>query len=165
MPKDPARNIDRYKIRGGQFNEFDFNRQQNDLSQEQEEQSEQGRSFPIPSEQAKAERIKKLLAKYGESVPGDQKIEEQLQKPAEPSKATTAKKPAKSTKPTKKANLSANAKSKASARSTNKQAAKSTSQKEGRKAAPRRSTTKTTTSTRGSSKQTAAKARSSKAKK
>jgi hypothetical protein len=27
MPKDPIRNIDRYKVRGGRLNEFDFTRQ------------------------------------------------------------------------------------------------------------------------------------------
>jgi hypothetical protein len=153
MPKDPARNIDRYKIRGGQFNEFDFNRQQNELSQEQEEQSEQGRDFPIPSEQAKAERIKKLLAKYGESVPGEQKTEEQPKpvEPAKPTKPAKGAKAAKPTKPTKKSTSSTKSKSKPSAKpakrsatkSTQRQAAKSTSQKGGRKAVPRRSTTKT----------------------
>jgi hypothetical protein len=27
MPKDPVRNVDRYKVRGGHLNEFDFTRQ------------------------------------------------------------------------------------------------------------------------------------------
>jgi hypothetical protein len=43
MPKDPVRNIDRYKVRGGHLNEFDFTRQ------------------------------KQLMNKYSETVPGGKK--------------------------------------------------------------------------------------------
>jgi hypothetical protein len=32
MPKDATKNIDRYKIRGGQLNEFDFHQNQEDLN-------------------------------------------------------------------------------------------------------------------------------------
>ena len=32
MPKDATKNIDRYKIRGGQLNEFDFHQNQEDLT-------------------------------------------------------------------------------------------------------------------------------------
>ena len=28
MPKDPKKNVDRFKVRGGQINEYDFSRQQ-----------------------------------------------------------------------------------------------------------------------------------------
>ena len=37
MPKDPTRNIDRYKIRGGQLNAFEFARNQAAIAQEQHE--------------------------------------------------------------------------------------------------------------------------------
>lgn len=33
MPKDATKNIDRYKIRGGQLNEFDFHRNQQDFTE------------------------------------------------------------------------------------------------------------------------------------
>ena len=32
MPKDATKNIDRYKIKGGQLNEFDFHQNQENLS-------------------------------------------------------------------------------------------------------------------------------------
>lgn len=32
MPKDAKKNIDRYKIRGGELNEFDFHQNQENLS-------------------------------------------------------------------------------------------------------------------------------------
>jgi|GEM_PF-2479452 len=31
MPKDATKNVDRYKIRGGQMNEFDFHQNQEEL--------------------------------------------------------------------------------------------------------------------------------------
>lgn len=73
MPKDPARNVDRYKIRGGQFNEFDFHRGQEDFAQ-QEHSRGQGphgaeAATGLPPDQAKAERTRQLLAAHGESVP------------------------------------------------------------------------------------------------
>ena len=33
MPKDATKNIDRYKIRGGQLNEFDFHQNQENVKQ------------------------------------------------------------------------------------------------------------------------------------
>jgi hypothetical protein len=33
MPKDATKNVDRYKIKGGQLNEFDFNRNQEELAE------------------------------------------------------------------------------------------------------------------------------------
>ena len=35
MPKDPAENIDRYKIRGGQLNEFEFHQHQEQMAREE----------------------------------------------------------------------------------------------------------------------------------
>ena len=37
MPKDPAENIDRYKIRGGQLNRFEFQQNQEALATERSE--------------------------------------------------------------------------------------------------------------------------------
>ena len=36
MPKDATKNIDRYKIRGGQLNEFDFHQNQEDYAKDKE---------------------------------------------------------------------------------------------------------------------------------
>lgn len=35
MPKDATKNVDRYKIRGGQLNEFDFHKNQAELAEQQ----------------------------------------------------------------------------------------------------------------------------------
>ncbi len=70
MAKDPVRNVDRKKIRGGQFNEFDFARHHR-----QEDESGQTGGIPVNSEQVKADRIKRLLAKYGASLPGEKKVD------------------------------------------------------------------------------------------
>ena len=34
MPKDPTKNVDRYKIRGGQLNEFDFHQNQEEYAKD-----------------------------------------------------------------------------------------------------------------------------------
>ena len=34
MPKDATKNVDRYKVRGGQLNEFDFHQNQEDYVKE-----------------------------------------------------------------------------------------------------------------------------------
>ena len=33
MPKDATKNVDRYKVRGGQLNEFDFHQNQGELAE------------------------------------------------------------------------------------------------------------------------------------
>lgn len=73
MPKDPVRNVDRYKIRGGHPNEFDYTRNHTEMANEQADQQEPGGPIPIPSQRVKANRVKKLLEKYGESLPGKKK--------------------------------------------------------------------------------------------
>ena len=37
MPKDPKRNVDRYKIRGGEINEFEFHSNQQELEKYQQQ--------------------------------------------------------------------------------------------------------------------------------
>ena len=39
MPKDATKNVDRYKIRGGQLNEFDFHQNQEEFSEQQTAQA------------------------------------------------------------------------------------------------------------------------------
>ena len=36
MPKDPARNVDRYKIAGGKLNEFEFQKHHAEMAEEAE---------------------------------------------------------------------------------------------------------------------------------
>lgn len=71
MPKDATRNIDRYKIRGGHLNAFDFHRNQSAISQQEEADWAGGQTntSALPPDQAKAERIRRLLAEHGDSVP------------------------------------------------------------------------------------------------
>lgn len=72
MPKDPARNVDRYKIGGGQLNEFDFNRQHGEMTQQQNAPGEgphgADATSGLPPDQAKAARTRELLAAHGEGV-------------------------------------------------------------------------------------------------
>ena len=35
MPKDATKNVDRYKVRGGQLNEFDFTKSQEQYAQQE----------------------------------------------------------------------------------------------------------------------------------
>jgi hypothetical protein len=71
MPKDATRNIDRYKIRGGHMNEFEFHRNQGAVSQQEQGDWPEGQAAAsdLPPDQAKAERVRQLLAEYGETVP------------------------------------------------------------------------------------------------
>ncbi|MDQ3012096.1 MAG: hypothetical protein M3X11_15485, partial [Acidobacteriota bacterium] len=73
MPKDPTKNIDRYKIRGGQLNDFEFNQGHGAVSEHQREQGNrmggpEGETN-LPPDKAKAERVRHLLAEHGETVP------------------------------------------------------------------------------------------------
>ena len=42
MPKDRTENIDRYKIRGGQLNEYEFERNEGELAEQDRERFEHG---------------------------------------------------------------------------------------------------------------------------
>lgn len=73
MPKDPVRNVDRYKVRGGHLNEFEYHQNQGAVSEQQQEHGNwmgapEG-SADLPPDKAKAERIRRLLAEHGESAP------------------------------------------------------------------------------------------------
>ena len=52
MPKDPTKNVDRYKIRGGTLNEFEFD--QNQEAFEEQKPKKDGKLIPgTPPEKAK----------------------------------------------------------------------------------------------------------------
>jgi hypothetical protein len=53
MPKDATKNVDRYKVRGGELNEYDFHQNQEEFAQQQEGQT--GNLIPgTPPEARKA---------------------------------------------------------------------------------------------------------------
>jgi hypothetical protein len=70
MPKDPAENINQYKIRGGTLNEFDFHKNQEELSEQEKEHlaAEQTDLLPGDPPQVVAQRVKELEAEVHEKV-------------------------------------------------------------------------------------------------
>ena len=58
MPKDPKKNVDRYKVRGGDINEFEYNENQEALA----EQNASAGEKLIPGTPPE-EKVKKMLAK------------------------------------------------------------------------------------------------------
>lgn len=72
MPKDATKNVDRYKIRGGHLNAFEFHQNQGAVSQQPENGgllSGPADETGLPPDKAKAARTRKLLAEHGETVP------------------------------------------------------------------------------------------------
>ncbi len=71
MPKDPSKNIDRYKVGGGQMNPFEYQQNQEAISQQNQDDwlADQANETNLPPDQAEAERIRRLLAAYGEPAP------------------------------------------------------------------------------------------------
>ena len=87
MPKDATKNVDRYKIRGGQLNEFDFHQNQEEFAEQQNPRA----TNLIPGTPPEARQAKKTT------------------KAAKPAKATKATKSTKATR-AKKAPTGASAK-------------------------------------------------------
>jgi hypothetical protein len=63
MPKDATKNVDRYKIRGGQLNEFDYTRNQEQFAEQGTKKSAKGTKPPKSSKPAKGATAKKLAAR------------------------------------------------------------------------------------------------------
>ena len=90
MPKDATKNVDRYKIRGGQLNEFDFHRNQEAFAQQ--ENTEASNLIPGTPPEVRAQRL----------MPTAKKTEKQsTKKAAKAAKATKTTKATKSPKATK----------------------------------------------------------------
>jgi hypothetical protein len=53
MPKDPKRNVDRYKIRGGEINEFEFHQNQAELEKQQQQAAKSGAKKSAPRKAGK----------------------------------------------------------------------------------------------------------------
>jgi hypothetical protein len=91
MPKDPTKNVDRYKVRGGELNEFDFHQNQEEFAQPQEAQA----ANLIPGTPPEARKPAKIT---------------KTSKAKKISKATKAAKPTKKATKKKKATTGASAK-------------------------------------------------------
>ena len=105
MPKDATKNVDRYKIRGGELNEFDFHQNQGEFAEQQ-----RGTAANL--------------------IPGTPPEAKKAVKAIKASKATKTSKATKGTKSTKqkKATTKASAK-KPAAKATKKKAAKTAAKK------------------------------------
>jgi hypothetical protein len=99
MPKDATKNVDRYKVRGGQLNEFDFQQNQADFVEKQTTQATNLIPGTPPEEQA--ERLKPVVKK------APKRAKKQATKAA---KTTNARKATKTTKAAKKITRGASAK-------------------------------------------------------
>ena len=72
MPKDATKNVDRYKVRGGELNEFDFHQNQEEFAEERSAQASNlipgtppearvARLRPVPKKATKATKTKKAI--------------------------------------------------------------------------------------------------------
>ena len=93
MPKDATKNIDRYKIRGGQLNEFDFHQNQEQVAEQQSTRETNLIPGTPPEERAKASRpaVKKAPAKK-RAVKATKSKKSAKAKNTAPSRGATAKK-------------------------------------------------------------------------
>ena len=80
MPKDPKKNIDRYKIRGGDINEFEYNQNQGALTEQKA--SAEANLIPGTPPEEKAQEMRPVIAKKTAKKPA---------KKAAKKKATTKK--------------------------------------------------------------------------
>ena len=88
MPKDATKNIDRYKIRGGQLNEFDFHQNQEQFA---EQPSTRGTNLiPGTPPEERAEGLRPVVTKAA--------AKKSAKKAAKPTKTTKAAKRSKATK-------------------------------------------------------------------
>ena len=93
MPKDATKNIDRYKIRGGQLNEFDFHQNQEDYAEQPRTQATN--LIPGTPPEARAESLRpaarKAPAKAAKKAPA-KKSAAKARKAVKATKATKNKK-------------------------------------------------------------------------
>ena len=166
MPKDPTRNVDRYKIGGGHLNEFEFQKNQGAITeeerdrfarQEEERRLREGETAPAPP-QDEAERIRQLVEAAREEAQRNIEKREKQAAATAPPRSGRAGKAAKSKRATSK-----------SAAGAKKSGAKKTTKKSGTK---KRGAKKTAakkraggTAKRGAAKRAAGKARPRRARK
>lgn len=129
MPKDPTKNIDRYKIEGGHLNEFEFQKQQEELAEQRNEAPMN--LIPGTPPEVRAERMEEI---QGQAQPTASKKARKA-KPAKKARPAKKAKPAKKRAPTK-------TKSKGGATKSTRAAAKKKPAKRATKKAAKKSTTK-----------------------
>jgi hypothetical protein len=138
VPKDRTKNIDRYKIEGGHLNEFEFQKQQEELAEQRNQSLEN--LIPGTPPELRAERAAESEAVAREIASKAKKT--RPAKKAKPTKKTPAKKarppkkrPAAQTKAKSRSTKStrAAAKKKPAKRTTKKMAQKSTKKKANKK--------------------------------
>lgn len=97
MPKDPTKNVDRYKIRGGVINEYEYHQNQEALAQD--ESKGDGKLIPGTPPEEKGERLQPRVAsaatksKPQKGTKGTKS--KKAKKAAKAAKSTKARKPAK----------------------------------------------------------------------
>ena len=107
MPKDATKNIDRYKIRGGQLNEFDFHRNQEEFAAQ--ENTEASNLIPGTPPEVRAKRLqpaakktqKQSTKKPAKATKAAKATTKKSAKPKKAAKTTKTKKSTKATKGTK----------------------------------------------------------------
>jgi hypothetical protein len=134
MPKDISKNVARYKIAGGELNEFEFQQNQQDLA-EQQKGSDEHLIPGTPPEQTVAEvveSVQKVVAKRSKSAGEKRSTKAAVKRKVASKKKTTSKKTAtrKQTPSKKKATAS---KAKTSSRKVSKKASKKASKKVSKK--------------------------------
>ena len=90
MPKDATKNVDRYKIRGGQLNEFDFHQNQEEFADQKRPNA--ANFIPGTPPEVKAEGIRPVVA------PARKPAKKRTNKAGKAAKATKSAKAAKTTK-------------------------------------------------------------------
>ena len=95
MPKDPTKNVDRYKIRGGTLNEFEFDENQ-EAYEEQKSKQGGGNMIPgTPPEKAKKAATKSRKATASKTASKSNKATKTVAKRGVSAKKLAAKKAAK----------------------------------------------------------------------
>ena len=126
MPKDPAKNVDRYKIRGGTINEYEYHENQAALAQN--EPRGDGKLIPGTPPEEKGEGLQPSVAATV-TKSEKQATKAKTSKPQKGTKTTKTKKAATSSKTSKSAKVINSSKGPKSSQSTksSKSAKKSTS--------------------------------------
>ena len=99
MPKDATKNVDRYKIRGGQLNEFDFHQNQEEFAEQQSTRATNLIPGTPPEERAEGLRpvvkkapAKKKAVKTTKATKATKSSKATKRKNTAPSRGATAKK-------------------------------------------------------------------------
>ena len=134
MPKNPKLNIARYKVDGGELNEYEFHKNQQAFVQQQNEQESLIPGTPPEQKAEQSEKLQELVAGIGQkSAP--KSGTKRAAKPAKKRSTKAAKKSSKKAKPTKTARASKASTSKRATKGTKGRTTKKAAKKSGAKKA------------------------------